>query len=213
LLQGAGWSKYNEVLEELGVEYEILEYSSKNESDLFFDQIDIFLCTSDYEGGPLPVLEALSFGIPVISTKVGLAYEAISKGGGILVDKGDVIQIANSLIRLLKDDSLRKDLGKEAKKISGVFEWKNFTDQYSSLYKNIPIQNKRKNPSPHSIKQQEIELSYSNIQEGFSLLYHGKQNVGLRMIFSSLIDPNISFSRKFNTSKRLANFYARGLRS
>ncbi|HUU88394.1 MAG TPA: FkbM family methyltransferase [Candidatus Glassbacteria bacterium] len=38
----------------------------------FYQSIDILVCTSSSEGGPLPVFEAIASGIPVISTPVGL---------------------------------------------------------------------------------------------------------------------------------------------
>lgn len=41
----------------------------------FYDQIDLLVCTSHTEGGPLPVFEAIASGVPVISTPVGLTLE------------------------------------------------------------------------------------------------------------------------------------------
>jgi len=53
----------------------------------WYKDIDCFICTSLYEGGPLPVLEAAACGIPVISTRVGIVPELIRHGyNGYLVD-------------------------------------------------------------------------------------------------------------------------------
>jgi hypothetical protein len=41
----------------------------------FYKKIDYLLITSKYEGGPLPVIEAIAMGVPVISTNVGYAWE------------------------------------------------------------------------------------------------------------------------------------------
>jgi hypothetical protein len=41
----------------------------------FYDSIDLLVCTSVSEGGPLPVFEAIACGVPVISTPVGLVKE------------------------------------------------------------------------------------------------------------------------------------------
>jgi hypothetical protein len=44
----------------------------------FYDSIDMLVCTSSSEGGPLGVFEAIACGVPVISTDVGLVKEASS---------------------------------------------------------------------------------------------------------------------------------------
>jgi len=41
----------------------------------FYQSIDLFLCTSTSEGGPLPIFEAIASGIPVFTTPVGLTKE------------------------------------------------------------------------------------------------------------------------------------------
>lgn len=41
----------------------------------FYNLVDLFICTSISEGGPLPVYEAIACGVPVISTSVGLVSE------------------------------------------------------------------------------------------------------------------------------------------
>lgn len=45
------------------------------EMQKFYSQCNMFLCTSCSEGGPLPVFEALSCGIPVFSTSVGVVSD------------------------------------------------------------------------------------------------------------------------------------------
>jgi len=41
----------------------------------FYKSIDYLLITSKYEGGPIPVIEAVAMGVPIISTNVGYAWE------------------------------------------------------------------------------------------------------------------------------------------
>lgn len=64
-------------------------YSPFNE---LLSTIDLLVVTSEYEGLPLTVLEALSMGVPVISTKVGAIPEVIRPGdNGEIVDRiGDL---------------------------------------------------------------------------------------------------------------------------
>lgn len=54
----------------------------------FYNSIDVLICMSRTETGPLPVLEAMACGTPVISTRVGMVPEVIShQENGILIDR------------------------------------------------------------------------------------------------------------------------------
>lgn len=58
------------------------------------------------------IAEAMSFGKPVVATRVGGIPELIDDGTtGFLVDRGDVSTAAERVLRLLDDDELRKTLG------------------------------------------------------------------------------------------------------
>lgn len=45
----------------------------------YYSEIDLCLCTSIHEGTPLPILEAMSCGVPVITTDVGIVREALRR--------------------------------------------------------------------------------------------------------------------------------------
>ena len=80
---------------------------------------NVFVLTSDFEGIPNALLEAMAFGMPVISTDCspGGAAMLIQNGeNGILVDKGNVNQLADAMILLLNDQSMRIKLGEQARR-------------------------------------------------------------------------------------------------
>ena len=63
-----------------------------------------FLLTSDYEGFPYTVLEAMAAGVPVVSTRVGGVPEQVVDGGtGILFEPGDPAAAADAVERILAD--------------------------------------------------------------------------------------------------------------
>ena len=45
----------------------------------YYSNIDVCVCASIHEGTPLPILEAMSCGVPIISTDVGIVSEAIGE--------------------------------------------------------------------------------------------------------------------------------------
>lgn len=76
----------------------------------------IFVLPSYAEGMPMALLEAMSWGVPVVATPVGGIPQLIaSEANGLLVAPGDVDGLADALIRLLQDPALRERLGNAAR--------------------------------------------------------------------------------------------------
>ncbi len=82
----------------------------------FLVETDIFVFPSWYpfEGLPIVILEAMAAGCPIIATRdVGVIPEVVLDGvTGILVDKQNPQQIAESIIRLIENPELRISMGK-----------------------------------------------------------------------------------------------------
>ncbi len=76
---------------------------------------------SIYEGFGLPVLEAMSCGVPVVTTKEGSLYE-VGGDAACYVDPYDVNDIIKKIEELFKNKNLREDLSKK-----GIMQAKKFT--------------------------------------------------------------------------------------
>jgi glycosyltransferase involved in cell wall biosynthesis len=71
-----------------------------------------FLLTSDYEGFPYTVLEAMAAGVPVVSTRVGGVPEQVADGEtGLLFEAGDPAAAAAAVEELLADAERARRLG------------------------------------------------------------------------------------------------------
>ena len=65
------------------------------------------------------IMQAMAAGKAAVSTRVGgIPYLAQDGQTGLLVDSGDVPALAEALVRLLKDDALRADMGRKAKQVA-----------------------------------------------------------------------------------------------
>jgi glycosyltransferase involved in cell wall biosynthesis len=74
---------------------------------------DICVLSSRAEGFPNAVLEYMAAGRPVVATDVGGIREAVSEGkSGYLVAPGDADQMADRILRLLKDPAQAEAMGK-----------------------------------------------------------------------------------------------------
>ena len=77
---------------------------------------DIFVLSSKWEGFPNVLLEAMSYGLPVVSTKVSGAEDLIEDGkSGFLVPVGDVKKLEEAILKLATDCDLRKRMGEAAR--------------------------------------------------------------------------------------------------
>jgi len=76
----------------------------------------VFVLPSYNEGQPLAVLEAMAYGLPVVSTPIGGIPEAITDGEtGFLIRPGDVEALVHRITLLLQNRSLRKQMGAKAR--------------------------------------------------------------------------------------------------
>lgn len=78
----------------------------------WIETADILALSSDYEGWPNVLVEALASGVPVVSVDCEFGAKDILKGGelGLLAPRDDVKAFADALARLMKDEALRRDL-------------------------------------------------------------------------------------------------------
>ena len=65
----------------------------------------------NHEGIPVALIEAMSYGIPVVTTRTGGNAELVTPGAGFLVPPEDPVALANALRELLEDECLRKQIG------------------------------------------------------------------------------------------------------
>ncbi len=78
----------------------------------YLAEANLFTLTSNYEGLPLSVLEAMSMGLPVVATNVGGVKEAVlHERTGLLSERSDMAQFIANLEKLGKDPALRQRYG------------------------------------------------------------------------------------------------------
>lgn len=106
-------------IEEINLKNNIL--LAGNSKNVFNDikNAKIFVLSSNYEGMPNSLIEAMCLGLPVISTKVSGTEELIEDGtNGLLIDINSKEQLVSKLELLINDEELRNKLGKNATKLA-----------------------------------------------------------------------------------------------
>lgn len=114
-------SELQEYIDSLGLTDKVLlKGNSLNIKDDIYES-ELFVLTSNYEGMPNSLMEAMALGIPVISTDCnggGARFLINNNINGILVPIKDCGSLVNSINYILGNDEIRKKLGKESNKIS-----------------------------------------------------------------------------------------------
>lgn len=84
--------------------------------DKIYRHASCYVMSSRYEGLPMVLLEAQSYGLPIVSFTCKCGPKDIITDGidGLLVDEGDIRGLASALCRVIQDSSLRKKMGEKA---------------------------------------------------------------------------------------------------
>lgn len=77
--------------------------------------MDVYLCTSRVEEGPIATLEAMASGLPVLSVDVGYSSELLDGDNGRLFDHGALDAMAKVAGELAADPELRRRMGEAAR--------------------------------------------------------------------------------------------------
>lgn len=101
-----------------------------------YKEAAVFVYPSIYEGFGFPVLEALSFGKPVVTSNISSMPEVAGKAA-LLVDPENTKSIANGLQRLLEHKNEADDLSKMAKKQAEKFSWEKTALQTLKVFEEI----------------------------------------------------------------------------
>lgn len=81
-----------------------------SEKDRILREADVFFLPSYNEGMPMSVLDAMGYGLPVVSTNVGGIPKIVHSGkNGMCCDPGDINTMASAITELLTNDQTRKN--------------------------------------------------------------------------------------------------------
>ena len=105
----------------------------------FLSISDLVICTSKTESFGLTILEAMSCGVPVLSTRVGGIPEIVeNEKQGFLLDGLDIDEFALAGKTILSDKKLQDEMSKSGmKRARDKFDAKKIIPQYEKYYKEV----------------------------------------------------------------------------
>ncbi len=100
-------------------------------------EADIFILPSYHEGLPMAILEAMSWGLPIISTPIGGIPEiVITNQNGLLISPGDIDRLTQAIQSLISIKTLRLFLGENARNSVKSFDISNYWDKLLKIFDN-----------------------------------------------------------------------------
>lgn len=121
--------------ETLGLSSHVVFTGFQSNVGVFLKSFDIFVLASKKEGLGTSLLDAQALGIPVVACASGGIPEiVIHEKNGLLVPPQDPSRLAEAILRLVKDSSLRRRLGKMGSKTVRQFDIRNTVEKYVKLY-------------------------------------------------------------------------------
>ncbi|MGQ9608534.1 MAG: glycosyltransferase family 4 protein [bacterium] len=128
----------NGIIEELDLEGSVVltNYIPDYFLPILYNAADMFVYVSLYEGFGIPPLEAMSCGIPVISSNTSSLPEVVGDAA-LMVDPYDIEDIANAMYQLITDQDKWQELSRKGVERSRHFSWIKTASKTLSVYNKL----------------------------------------------------------------------------
>ena len=139
ILAGEPFAPFVDQVRRLGLADRVMVREKVSNIEDYLQVADIGLFTSDSESFCLSILEAMCFGCPSVSTRVGGIPEVVEDNrSGLLVRFGDVAALAGALEGLIDDKTRRGTLGRAAQaRARERFSAEVIVPRYEALYRRL----------------------------------------------------------------------------
>ena len=121
---GFGFAEIKKAIQDSPFKKDVVlkSHVSEEEKSELYKNADLFILPSFYEGFGLPVLEAMSYGVPVICSNVSSLPEAAGNAA-LLIDPNNPEEIAEAMKKVFSDDDLREKMIEKGFENVKKFSW------------------------------------------------------------------------------------------
>jgi len=102
-----------------------------------YDLGDVFVLPGESELQSLVTLEAVASGLPVVVVDEGATHELAGNNNGLVFKSKNSKQLANSILKILSDDRLRKKMSKNSLELVKKHSMESVVKQYEEVYQKV----------------------------------------------------------------------------
>lgn len=156
ILAGIGWERFEQTFLEYGIPHFHFDFVLNHEDmSQKYGILDFYLITSRIEGGPVTLLEAMSCGVPVITTPVGMAIDVVRDVyNGIMIPKEDPEAVAGKLIELMENPELAFSIANNARDtMVNSYKWQDSARRIPDLYEKALNAHSRREHAGNNLQQ------------------------------------------------------------
>ena len=138
-------SAVGQAIKQYGLEQNVVltGYVPTEELVDLYNEASVFCYPSLYEGFGLPILEGMSCGAPVITSRVASMPE-VAGDAACLIDPTSEQELAQALERILTDDGLRREMRAEGLRRAASFNWERTAERTLLAYEEAQSEHSRK---------------------------------------------------------------------
>jgi glycosyltransferase involved in cell wall biosynthesis len=140
--EGSRRSKLEEFVKKLNLENNVTFFGWVNNIDKYLTQADLFILSSKREGLPYVLLEAMKYGLPIISTNSPFGPSEVLDGGkyGLLVPVGNASALNKSMYNLLINRHLYNYYSKRSIERVRFFSEKKMLREYEKIFAKLVLE-------------------------------------------------------------------------
>ena len=137
--QGEWKDMLQRMIDERGLEASVKLNAPTKDIGKEYSESSMIVMSSHYEGFPMVMIEAMACGLPAVcfDFKCGPRDIIIEGENGLIVPDGDIDGLAEAMVRLMRDDELRKRMGENAKKVVEKYSEDRVMGLWVNLYEEI----------------------------------------------------------------------------
>ncbi|MBI2910192.1 MAG: glycosyltransferase family 4 protein [Chloroflexi bacterium] len=125
---------------ENGLEDRIIFHGQVDRDQLshLYSQADIFVFPSLQEGFGIVLLEAMSYGLPIVASNVSAIPELVIDGeNGFLVPPADPDALAAAITKLIEEPRLRREMGEAGYRIASAYSWERSGELFYKIIREL----------------------------------------------------------------------------
>ena len=129
----------NDLVKRYNLEHNVTFAGYIAEAEFYLQFFDLLLITSDREGMPLVLWEAMGNSVPVVAPDVGGLKEVLIENNcGFVYEPSDLNDAVEKILKLYEDELVRKRMGENGKAaIESMYNERNFIKQIEQTYTNL----------------------------------------------------------------------------